>query len=70
MSKVTVYRFQVLDRKAVAFVPGAQMAIAGTIRRLKAEADLESALEVDRSAIDDNGFYTAPSKNITPHPGV
>jgi hypothetical protein len=57
MSKVTVYRFEVMDRKAAKLIPDARMAIADTIRRLRAEADLGSALEVDRAELDDEGFY-------------
>ena len=57
MSKVIVYRFEVMDRKAAKLIPDARMAPAETIRRLRAEADLTSALEVDASELDDEGFY-------------
>ena len=54
---VEVYDFEVWDRELQKNVTAPYMATPDAIRRLKGIADLESMRVVDRSAVDDRGFY-------------
>jgi hypothetical protein len=53
----TVYRFEVWDlsTRTKSFVP--QMGTPEAIRRLKGEADLESAKQVSAEDLDETGLY-------------
>jgi hypothetical protein len=55
-NKVTVYRFEVRDGEQRTKRWNPVMATAQTIRRLKGEADLETAVAVDKSDVDSDGY--------------
>ena len=57
MREVTVFRFEVWDPEKRQTVVAPRMATPAAIRRVKGMADLESALVVDETALDENGFY-------------
>jgi hypothetical protein len=57
MEQLTVYRYEVWDRKEGKKHFAPLMATREAIRRVKGEADLTSALSVDIASIDSNGFY-------------
>jgi hypothetical protein len=57
MKQETVYRFEVWDRANRTKSFAAQMGTKEAIRRLRGEADLESATAVDAAEIDGDGFY-------------
>jgi hypothetical protein len=58
MDQVTVYNFDVWDNQAGKYVRARRMATPDTIKRIKGEADLESALVVNRSDVDEYGYYS------------
>jgi hypothetical protein len=59
MNKVTVYRFQIWDQDIGENVWAPRMATVGAIQRVNGAVDEATAQLVDRSALDDNGFYPA-----------
>jgi hypothetical protein len=61
MNQETVYRFEVWDRETRTSSTSAQMGTRGAIRRLKGEADLDSAKLVDCAEVDAEGFYREPT---------
>jgi hypothetical protein len=62
MIKVTVFKFALIDRKTGKTIEQPRMATRHAIRRLYAEADLESELLVDEEDLDSEGIYRPPSE--------
>jgi hypothetical protein len=58
MKQETVYRFEVWDRETRTSSTAAQMGTRAAIRRLRGEADLDSAKTVDCADVDTDGFYS------------
>jgi hypothetical protein len=61
MEQQTVYRFELWDRATRTKEFATRMGTAETIRRLKGEADLESAKIVDAGCVDSQGFFCEQS---------
>lgn len=53
----TVYRFEIWDRETLTRSFADRMGTKEAIRRLRGEADLESAKVVDLADVDSAGFY-------------
>jgi len=60
MDTVTVYFFEHFDDDLNAMQTSKRMATLGTITRIKGVPFMKTGHDVDRSALDGNGFYTPP----------
>ena len=67
MKQETVYRFEVWDRETRTSSTAAQMGTRVAIRRLRGEADLDSAKIVDCADVDTEGFYSERPEQSAHH---